>query len=93
VITLATSFHARIMRELRRAVGSEGRLAFFAGKMPLFPDDQAEGERIETREVMDADLDRLCLGHEPEMPKAAGYWRLLDNGGLVLMQGDAKLDA
>jgi hypothetical protein len=93
MITLATSFHARIMRELRRAVGSEGRLAFFAGKMPLFPDDAAEGERVETREVTDADLDRLCLGHEPEMPKGAGYWRLLDNGALVLMQGDGRLDA
>jgi hypothetical protein len=93
MITLSTSFHNRIMRELRRAVGSEGRLAFFDGKMPLFPDDSAEGERVESREVTDADLDRLCLGHEPEMPKAAGYWRLLDNGGLVLMQGDAKLDA
>jgi hypothetical protein len=93
VITLATTYHARMMRELRRAAGSEGQLVFHAGKMPLFPDDSAESERLESREVTDADLDRICRGHEPEMPKEANYWRLVDNGGLVLMQGDGKLDA
>jgi hypothetical protein len=91
VITLATTFQVRILGELRRAAGSLGRFDFFAGPRPLFTDDPATGERIESRDPTDEELEALVDGIEPEMPKGAGYWRLLDNGGLVLMQGDGDI--
>ena len=44
MITLSASFHARVLRELHRAVGSEGTLVFYAGAMPEIVDDPAGGE-------------------------------------------------
>jgi hypothetical protein len=90
MITLAPTFHNRMLRELRRAVGGLGRFEFHAGPRPLWPDDPAEGEIIGHREPTDSELEGLVDGHEPDLPEGAGYWRLVDNGGLVLMQGDSE---
>jgi hypothetical protein len=90
VIVLAPAFHARLLRELRRAVGNDGRLAFFAGKMPLWPDDPAEGERVASREASERDLELIISNREPDLVEGSTFWRLLDNGGLVLMQGDGR---
>jgi hypothetical protein len=89
MITLAPTFHNRVLRELRRAVGSLGRFEFRGGVRPLFSDDPATGEIIGHREPTDSELEGLVDGIEPDLPEGAGYWRLVDNGGVVLMQGDS----
>ena len=91
MITLAATFHSRLMRELRRALGADGRLVFYKGPMPLWPDDPALNDKVAEREPTDEDLQRIIDANEPDLPEGARYWRLLDNGGLVLMQGDGQI--
>lgn len=91
MITLAATFHHRIMRELRRSLGADGQIVFYSGAMPVWPDDPAIGEKVSAREPTDEDLQRIIDANEPDLPEGAQYWRLLDNGGLVLMQGDGQI--
>ena len=46
---------------------------------------------MSSRPITEHDLVTLSIETEgPVMPLEAGYWRILDNGGNVLLQGDGK---
>lgn len=83
----AATLRARITYVVERAIGSNGVLAFYAGPAPETADDEPTGEKTGTRALTPQELAALRQGHGPELPKGADYWRLLDNGGLVVMQG------
>lgn len=94
-LTPSRSLKNRLARELRRAIGSHGVLVFYSGPPPATADEPANGEKIGSREVVEADLLKLDSGEPLDVPAQAawGYWRILDNGGLCVLQGDAPRDA
>lgn len=90
MIQRSVSLHQRLQRETLRHAGSLARIVFWKGDMPLGCELQAEGERECSVEASEGTIIRIIQGTEPEMPKGATYWRLLDNNGNVVMQGDGK---
>lgn len=85
----SASLQSRITFVIERAIGSNGVLVFYAGAPPASADDEPTGEKIGVRALTPAELGALREGRGPEMMKGSTYWRLLDNGGLVVMQGGA----
>jgi hypothetical protein len=83
------TLQGRILFVVERAIGSNGVLAFYSGEPPETADDEPTGEKLGTRALTPAELGALRNGTQPEMMQGASYWRLLDNGGLVVMQGGA----
>lgn len=91
MIQRSISLERRMTREIVRHAGSMASLVFYRGIMPASCDDTADGERVASLTPMsEASLRALADGTEPDLPDDATYWRLLDNGGLVVMQGDRK---
>lgn len=90
MIRYSTALKNRIATAICRAVGSNGVMVFYSGTAPVCFDDPATGERVFTQHLEEADVRALCAGHEPVMPEGAGWWRVMDNGGLVMMQGDDR---
>ena len=89
MIQLSTSMERRLAREIVRHAGSQASLVFYRGTMPADCDEAAHGERVASLTPMsETSLRSLAEGTEPALPEDAKYWRLLDNGGLVVMQGD-----
>jgi hypothetical protein len=83
----SSSLSSRITYVIERAIGSNGVLAFYSGPGPETADDEPTGEKLGTRALTPAELGELRNGRHPEMMKGAGYYRLLDNGGLTVLQG------
>jgi|SRR5215467_5107202 len=88
MIYLSTSLERRLLRETQRHAGSWAVVAFYNGALPLKCEVMADGERLECRSAPDWVVRDLVEGKEPQMPPGATYWRLLDNNGNVVMQGD-----
>ena len=85
----STSLERRLEREIVRHAGSLARLHFYKGVMPLRCELVADGERVEGTQVSEAVVRDLAQGNAPLMPAGATYWRLMDNNGNVVMQGNA----
>jgi hypothetical protein len=90
MMVLSLSLERRLLRETLRHVGSEARLMQYSGRMPRTCEDAATGEKIGSLRMDEEVVRKTFDGHEPDLAEGAGYWRLLDNGGLVVMQGDGK---
>lgn len=89
MIDRSVSLERRMTREIVRHAGSLATLVFYDGTMPDGCDEPANGERVASLTPMaESSLRQLAEGNEPTLPDGAKYWRLLDNGGLVVMQGD-----
>ena len=88
MMVLSLSLERRLQREMLRHVGSEARLMHYTGKMPRTCEDQATGEKLSSVPMSEPVVRSTFDGREPKLADGAGYWRLLDNGGLVVMQGD-----
>lgn len=82
------SLQRRLEAETVRHAGSLARLHFYHGIMPLRCELVADGERVEGIPATEAMVRDLCQGNSPLMAKGANYWRLLDNSGNVVMQGN-----
>jgi hypothetical protein len=85
---LCTSLKQRLERETVRHAGSLAVLVFYRGTMPLRCELVADGVRLERQPAGEATVRDLAQGNTPLMPKEANYWRLMDNNGNVVMQGD-----
>lgn len=90
MITRSTSLDRRLERETVRHAGSEAKLVFYAGTMPASCEAPANGERVSDKAPDEAFVRAMASGIEPMLPEGAHYWRLYDNGGLVVMQGDGR---
>lgn len=91
MIQRSLSLEHRLTREIVRHAGSQACLVFYRGTMPADCDEAAHGERVASLTPMsETSLRSLADGTEPPMADGASYWRLLDNGGLVVMQGDGS---
>jgi hypothetical protein len=91
MIQRGISLEHRLTREIVRHAGSLATLVYYQGTMPASCDASADGERVASLSPMSETAVRsLAEGHEPTLADGANYWRLLDNGGLVVMQGDGK---
>jgi hypothetical protein len=91
MIQRSISLEHRLTREIVRHAGSLATLLYYQGTMPPSCDDTADGERVASLTPLEeAALRSLAEGHEPPLPDGANYWRLIDNGGLVVMQGDGS---
>jgi hypothetical protein len=88
MIDRSVSLQRRLEREALRCAGSLARLVFYAGTMPSTCEFRADGDRIEAWDAPDFRVREIYQGIEPELPPGATYWRLLDNNGNVVMQGN-----
>jgi hypothetical protein len=87
----SVSLEHRLLRETVRHAGSLATLLFYNGVMPASCEDSADGERVASlTPLTESTLRSLAEGTEPTLAEGATYWRLLDNGGLVVMQGDGQ---
>ena len=88
MIHLSVSLERRLLRETQRHAGSWATMIFYKGTMPLRCELMADGERILSRSAPDWTIAELVSNKEPELPPEATYWRLVDNNGNCVMQGD-----
>jgi len=87
---MSLSLERRLMRETVRHLGSQARLIRYSGRMPRTCEEPATGEKISSVAMDEPVMRELFGGREPRLGDGEGYWRLLDNGGLVVMQGDGE---
>lgn len=85
--------HRQMARLMARMIGSDPSVRFYAGEMPPRPDDplNADTEAIFVDDLDAEETERLNaapLSREPAQPKGATFWRLMDIGGNVVMQGN-----
>lgn len=78
----------RLIREIERDCGSRAELHYFDGMMPSSTDARAEGNKIAIMRPPDNFVADVIYGDEPELVRGAKYWRLLNNDGNVVLQGD-----
>lgn len=91
MILRSASLVRRLDRETERHVGSLAQLAFYSGTMPATLDDSANGEKIATLQPLPQGiLIGLRENREPELITGSSYWRIYDNNGFCVFQGDAK---
>ena len=90
MIQRSVSLTRRLEHEIVRHAGSMARIIHYKGEMPLRCELQGEGERVESIAASEAQVRDLAQGNEPELIAPATYWRLMDNNGNVVMQGDSK---
>lgn len=90
MIVRSLSLTRRMIRETERHAGSMARLVFYDGVMPSSTDGVADGQKVHVQDMPADFVANMTYAQEPHMPDGATYWRLLDNGGNVVAQGDAK---
>lgn len=88
MIVASLSLMRKLIRETERRAGSLAQLAFYDGVMPTSTEDQADGNKVATAGLPENFIADALYGEEPPLVLGATYWRLLDNGGLVVLQGD-----
>lgn len=91
MIQRSLSLTKRLQLETVRHCGSLARIVLYKGEMPLKCELMAEGERVESMPAPEDRVRLLLQGSEPELVHGATYWRLLDNNGNVVMQGDGNV--
>lgn len=89
MIVKSLSLKRALVRETLRRVGSLGQFVYYRGDMPQACEDPAAGEHIDTGKISEAEIRMVADGVEPMTPPGR-YWRLIDNDGNVVMQGDGK---
>lgn len=87
MIERSVSFQRALEREALRYAGSLAVVAFYSGSRPHSCEAQATGERLAHQRVSEEQIRGLVRGQDLELPPGATYWRVLDNGGNVVMQG------
>ena len=90
MIERSKSLNRRLEAECVRCAGSQAVLVFYKGTKPLACELVADGERVEMSQAREHTVRALYQGIAPELPAGADYWRLIDAGGNVVMQGDAS---
>jgi hypothetical protein len=90
MIQRSVSLKRRLELEALRHAGSLARLISYRGPMPPRCELQAEGERMESSSAAEEVIRGMLQGEEPKLAEGATYWRLMDNNGNVVMQGDGK---
>lgn len=90
MIQRSVSLKRRLEHEIVRHAGSLARIIHYKGTMPPRCELQAEGERVESIAASEPQLRDLAQGNEPRLAEGANYWRLMDNNGNVVMQGDGS---
>jgi hypothetical protein len=90
MIQRSVSLKRRLELEALRHTGSLARLIHYHGPMPQRCEFQAEGERVLSTDADEQTIRGMLQGEEPKLAKGAEYWRLMDNNGNVVMQGDGK---
>jgi hypothetical protein len=88
MIQRAESLDRRMIRETLRHAGSLATLCYYKGDLPTSCDGPASGERLVSKHATEEIVRALARGHEPEPLADATCWRLYDNMGAVVMQGD-----
>ena len=88
MITLSVSLQRRLIAEMERHAGSLAALVFYDGVMPATCDEHADGAKIKAQPLPAEFMTHIRYGEEPGLPTGAKYWRVYDNGGIVVMQGD-----
>lgn len=88
-VILSVSLERALVREMLRRAGSVAGLVYYTGPMPKHCEDQATGEKLgRSRAAEEAVRSLAAEGRQPDLVPGAGYWRVLDNNGDVVMQGD-----
>lgn len=88
MITRSVSLQRRLVHEMERHAGSLASLVFYDGAIPATCDDAADGVKIRAEPLPEAFMQHIAYGEEPALPHGARYWRVYDNGGICVMQGD-----
>jgi hypothetical protein len=88
MIMHSLSLQRRLVREMERHAGSLASLAFFDGVMPATCDAQANGARVMAESLPEGFFNRIFYGDEPVLPERATYWRVMNNDGECMLQGD-----
>lgn len=88
MITLSVSLQRRLVAEMERHAGSLASLVFYDGVMPATCDGAADGVKISAAPLPQEFMTHVRYGEEPGLPTGAKYWRVYDNGGICVMQGD-----
>jgi hypothetical protein len=89
-ILRSLSLQRRLEAETVRHAGSLAKLVFYKGEKPLACEISADGERVASLDAGEHIVRDLFRGNEPNVVPEANYWRLLDNNGNVVMQGDCR---
>ena len=90
MIQRSISLKRRLELEALRLAGSLARVIYYHGEMPLRPELQAEGERVLSTDAPEEVIRAMLQGEEPKLAEGSTYWRLMDNNGNVVMQGNGK---
>lgn len=90
MIVRSLSLQHRLVREMERHAGSLARLVFYDGVMPASCDGSADGAKVKVQDVPAGFWTQIFYNEEPGLPEGSTYWRVYDNGGLVVIQGDGK---
>jgi len=90
MITRSLSLLRRLTNEMERHAGSLARLAYFDGVMPANCDGVSDGTRVSVQDLPRGFMLDILYNTEPELPSGATYWRVFDNNGAVVLQGDGK---
>ena len=90
MIVRSIALTRRLVHEMERHAGSLASIVFYDGVLPASCDETADGKRIESHELPAGFMSNALYGTEPRLPEGATYWRVYDNGGIVVMQGDGR---
>jgi hypothetical protein len=88
MITPSISLMRCLVREAERRVGSASLIAYYDGEMPGTAEAQATGNKVATTPLPMNFVLEAFVGAEPVPILNARYWRLYDNNGMVMLQGD-----
>ena len=88
MIVRSLSLQRRMQTEMERHAGSMASLVFYDGSMPTTCDAAADGVKIRAEPLPEQFMLHVLYGEEPGLPTGAKYWRVYDNGGICIMQGD-----
>lgn len=88
MIMPSLSLRRRLTHEMERHAGSLASLVFYNGTMPATCDISADGTKVKAETLPEDFFSHIAYGEEPGLPAGATYWRVLDNAGIVAMQGD-----
>lgn len=88
MITMSISLQRRLVAEMERHAGSLASLVFYDGVLPATCDAPADGVKIKADPLPEGFMSHVRYGEEPALPTGAKYWRVYDNGGICVMQGD-----
>lgn len=81
-IRFSASLTRRLNAEINRAIGSNASMVFYDGAVPATLEASATGNKVKS-----GDITGEAVTFTHNLPEGATYWRILDAGGLVVVQG------